>query len=172
MLAARRSVQGSFGLRSPNFAPDLIAACACWTGAEGLFDRNPSPDAYSRFSTMSSRRWPTCSICGPITLRSGPSMTSMARPCTADQARNSAPGRRSAGPGAGGRFCLGVAACPSPAQLHRDSREDARGAGKRFPRRLRAGGFLALEMQAPVLRLLPKENRLGAGIELARIFHQ
>ena len=32
---------------------------------------------------------------------SGPSMSSMARPCTADQARNSAPGRRSTGQHAG-----------------------------------------------------------------------
>ena len=38
--------------------------------------------------------------------------------------------------------------------------------GKRFPRRYNAGGFLALEMQAPTLRLLPKENRLGADIQL------
>ncbi len=37
---------------------------------------------------------------------------------------------------------------------------------KRFPRRYKAGGFLALDMQAPVLRLLPKENRLGADIQL------
>ena len=37
---------------------------------------------------------------------------------------------------------------------------------KRFPRRYNAGGFMALEMQAPILRLLPKENRLGAGIQL------
>ena len=46
---------------------------------------------------MSSRRCPTCCICGPMTGPSGPSITSMAKPCTADQARNSAPGRRSAG---------------------------------------------------------------------------
>ena len=31
---------------------------------------------------MSSSRWPTCAICGPTTLASGPSTTSMARPCT------------------------------------------------------------------------------------------
>ena len=37
---------------------------------------------------------------------------------------------------------------------------------KRFPRRFQAGGFLALEVQAPALRLLPKENRLGADIQL------
>ena len=38
---------------------------------------------------------------------------------------------------------------------------------KRFPRRFQAGGgFLALEMQAAALRLLPKENRLGADIQL------
>ena len=37
---------------------------------------------------------------------------------------------------------------------------------KRFPRRYQAGGFFALEMQAPTLRLLPKENRLGADIQL------
>lgn len=37
---------------------------------------------------------------------------------------------------------------------------------KRFPRRYKAGGFLALDMQAPALRLLPKENRLGADIQL------
>ncbi len=163
MLAARRSVQGSFGLRSPNFAPDLIAACACWTGAEGLFDRNPSPDAYSRFSTMSSRRWPTCSICGPITLRSGPSMTSMARPCTADQARNSAPGRRSAGPGAGGRFCLGVAACPSPAQLHRDSREDARGAGNAFPGACGPAAFWRWRCRRPSCACCPKRTGWAQG---------
>ena len=38
--------------------------------------------------------------------------------------------------------------------------------GKRFPRRYQAGGLLALELQTPALRLLPKENRLGAGIPL------
>jgi len=38
--------------------------------------------------------------------------------------------------------------------------------GKRFPRRYNAGGFLTLEMQAPTLRLLPKENRLGGDIQL------
>ena len=37
---------------------------------------------------------------------------------------------------------------------------------KRFPRRYNAGGFLALDMQTPALRLMPKENRLGAGIQL------
>ncbi|MDP3355652.1 MAG: DUF1439 domain-containing protein [Polaromonas sp.] len=37
---------------------------------------------------------------------------------------------------------------------------------KKFPRRYKAGGFLALDMQAPALRLLPKENRLGADIQL------
>lgn len=37
---------------------------------------------------------------------------------------------------------------------------------RRFPRRYKAGGFLALDMQAPALRLLPKENRLGADIQL------
>ncbi len=68
-----------------------------WRRARRKRPARPEPRYFSHrpFSTMSIRRPPICSICGPRIGPSGPSMTSMARPCTADQARNSAPGRRS-----------------------------------------------------------------------------
>lgn len=37
---------------------------------------------------------------------------------------------------------------------------------KRFPRRYKAGSFFAIDMQAPALRLLPEQNRLGAAIQM------
>ena len=47
--------------------------------------------------TMSSRRWLSSSSIGWGVPRSGPSMASSAMPCTVDQARYSAPGRRAGG---------------------------------------------------------------------------
>ena len=46
---------------------------------------------------MSITRRPISSVCAGVRRRSGPSITSMASPCTADQARYSAPSRRSGG---------------------------------------------------------------------------
>ena len=69
------------------------------------------------------------------------------------------------------RLTLAAAACalqPVQAQpSYTVTAEQMREAlARRFPRRYKAGGFLALDMQAPALRLLPKENRLGADIQL------
>jgi hypothetical protein len=82
----------------------------------------PAP-VYSPRSTMSRRR-PAISLASPGPApRSGPSMRSMARPWTADQARNSAPGRRAAGrtpastrPSRPAASCWNAVSPPGPAR--------------------------------------------------------
>src|SRR5216683_6684861 len=71
---------------------------SAWSAQHRLrVDASPLENSrgYSPFSTISSKRCPMTSLSVEVSLRSGPSVNSMASPRTADHARYSEPGRRS-----------------------------------------------------------------------------
>jgi len=89
-------------------------------------------EPHNPFSTMSSTRSPITWVCGGSRPRSTPSMTSMDRPCTADQAKYSAAGRRCGG---------STSACTSPVERHAEQLERIQTA---------AAGHLGIGFAAPV----------------------